>query len=377
MKLKSLLVLLVAVVFIFAISCKEKAKETAPAKVEVKAQGQAVEKVEAKEAEEKEGEEEKGEKEEAAEKGQEQAKKAKVELPAAVEKAVKDNVPGAEIEIMTVEKEAGIALYDIEFKAGKGEIEVAEDGTVMDVATIIAMKDVPKAAADAIQKAAEGGTIKQLERSEVRAEIKKEGEKGTIVKLASPKYVYEAEIVKGNQTGEIQVDPDGKIVEALKWAAESEKEEQAENEETEEAAESQKAAVDLKILPEAVLSAFKTAYPNAVIKGTSKETEKGVTYYEVESVDGTLNRDLLYTADGKAAEIEEGVKPTDLPPAIQQTLAKQYPGAKVLKAEKLTKGEQKLFELQLQVKDKTESVTIDPNGKIIEKTGGAEPAKKK
>jgi hypothetical protein len=224
MKLKSLLVLLVAVVFIFAISCKEKAKETAPAKVEVKAQGQAVEKAEAKEAEEKEGEEEKGEKEEAAEKGQEQAKKAKVELPAAVEKAVKDNVPGAEIEIMTVEKEAGIALYDIEFKAGKGEIEVAEDGTVMDVATIIAMKDVPKAAADAIQKAAEGGTIKQLERSEVRAEIKKEGEKGTIVKLASPKYVYEAEIVKGNQTGEIQVDPDGKIVEALKWSTSGEKE---------------------------------------------------------------------------------------------------------------------------------------------------------
>jgi hypothetical protein len=227
MKLKSLLALLVAVVFVFAISCKEKAKETAPAKAEVKAQGQAVEKAEAKEAEEKEGEEEKGEKEEkeeAAEKDQEQAKKAKVELPAAVVKAIKDNVPDAEIDIMDVEKEAGIALYDIEFKGGRGEIEVAEDGTVMDIATIIALKDVPKAAADAIQKAAEGGTIKQLEKSEVRAEIKKEGEKGTIVKLATPKYVYEAEIIKGNQTGEIQVDPDGKIVEALKWSTKGEKE---------------------------------------------------------------------------------------------------------------------------------------------------------
>ena len=227
MKLKSLLVLLVAVFFVFAISCKEKAKESAPAKAEVKAQGQAVEKAEVKEAEEKEGEEEKGEKEEkeeAAEKDQEQAKKAKVELPAAVVKAIKDNVPDAEIDIMDVEKEVGIALYDIEFKAGKGEIEVAEDGTVMDITTIIALKDVPKAAAEAIQKAAEGATIKQLEKSEVRAEIKKEGEKGTIVKLASPKYVYEAEIVKGNQTGEIQVDPNGKIVEALKWNTTGEKE---------------------------------------------------------------------------------------------------------------------------------------------------------
>jgi hypothetical protein len=224
MKLKSLLVLLVAVVFVFAISCKEKAKEEAPAKAEVKAQGQAVEKAEAKEAEEKEGEEEKGEKEEAGEKGQEQAKKAKVELPAAVAKAIKDNVPDAEIDIMTVEKEAGVALYDIEFKAGKGEIEVAEDGTVMDIATIISMTDLPKAAAEAIQKAAEGAAIKRLEKSQVRAELKIEGEKGTIVKLASPKYVYEAEIVKGSQTGEIQVDPDGKIVEALKWSTKGEKE---------------------------------------------------------------------------------------------------------------------------------------------------------
>jgi hypothetical protein len=226
MKLKSLLVLLVAVVFVFAISCKEKEEEEAPVKAEVKAQGQAVEKAEAKEAEEK-GEEEKGEKEEKeeeAEKSQEQAKKAKVELPAAVAKAVKDNVPDAEIDILTVEKEGGIVLYDIEFKAGRGEIEVAEDGTIMDIATIISMTDLPKAAAEAIQKAAEGATIKQLEKSEVRAELKIEGEKGTIVKLASPKYVYEAEIVKGSQKGEIQVDPDGKIVEALKWSAKGEKE---------------------------------------------------------------------------------------------------------------------------------------------------------
>ena len=243
MKLKNLLAILVAIIFVFAISCKEKEEEEAPAKAGVKAQGQAVEKAEAKEAEEEEKEEEKGEKEEEAEekedeeekgekeekeeeaeKDPEHAKKAKVELPAAVAKAIKDNVPDAEIDILTVEKEGGIALYDIEFKAGKGEIEVAEDGTVMDVATIISWADLPKAAAEAIKKATEGATIKQLEKSEVRAELKIEGEKGTIVKLATPKYVYEAEIVKGNQMGEIQVDPDGKIVEALKWNTKGEKE---------------------------------------------------------------------------------------------------------------------------------------------------------
>lgn len=155
--------------------------------------------------------------------GKKQEKQAKIELPSAVNKAVRDNVPNAEIDKLDVEEEAGIKLYDIEFKAAKGEIEVAEDGTVMDIATIIQMKDVPKPAAGAIQRAVEGAKarIKQLEKSEIRAEIQTEGKKGKIVKLATPKYVYEAELVRGNQTGEIQVAPDGKVVEALKWGAES------------------------------------------------------------------------------------------------------------------------------------------------------------
>jgi hypothetical protein len=167
--------------------------------------------------------------------GKSEGKNAKVKLPAAVAKAIKDNRPDAEIDKMEVEKEAGIVLYDIEFKAGKGEIEVAEDGTVMDIATIIEMKDVPKAAADSIQKAAQGAKIKQLEKSEVRAEIQKEGEKGKIVRLASPKYVYEAELVKGKETGEIQVAPDGKVVEALKWSTEGSKEKEEKGEKQEKA----------------------------------------------------------------------------------------------------------------------------------------------
>jgi hypothetical protein len=54
---------------------------------------------------------------------------------------VEDNRPNAEIDKLDVEKEAGISLYDIEFKAGAGEIEVAEDGTLMDIATIIEIKE--------------------------------------------------------------------------------------------------------------------------------------------------------------------------------------------------------------------------------------------
>jgi hypothetical protein len=297
-----------------------------------------------------------------------------IKLPPAVAQAVKANCPGAVIDKMDVEKEAGIALYDLEFKAGRGEIEVAEDGTVMDIATIVALKDIPMPAAIALQKAAAGAKLGQLEKSEVRAEIAKTGGKGTIVKLASPKYVYEAELVQGEKRGEVQVAPDGKIVEGPKWGADEEKEEQmgekkeAEGkEEAEEAGEMKAAAgVDLKVLPQAVLDAFKKAYPKAVIRGASKETEKGVTYYEVESVDGKMNRDLLYTADGKAVEVEEALAPGALPAAVVKALDKAYPGYKILKAEDMLKDGRKLFELEIQVKGKKMGVTLDPTGKIVQ-----------
>ncbi len=303
-----------------------------------------------------------------------QAKKVNVELPPAVAQAVRDNVPNARIERAALEKESGVALYDIEFKDGRGEIEVASDGTVMDIFTVIILKDVPQPAVDAILRAVEGATIKQVEKSEVRAEIRGKGERGMIVKLDSPKYVYEAQLAKGEERAEIQVTPDGKIVETPEWdrgeAIEiNEMEENEDAEEEEEANEEKPAApvADLKILPEAVRNAFQTSYPDAVIKGASQETENGVTVYEVESVDGKMNRDLLYTADGKAVEIEESVAPGALPPAVLQTLAVSYPGYRILKAEDVKKDGRKLFELRIQVKDKKTTVTIDPQGKIIGK----------
>jgi uncharacterized membrane protein YkoI len=314
----------------------------------------------------------------------EPGKKVEAELPPAVAQAVKANCPGAVIGKIDLEKDAGIALYDIEFKAGRGEIEVAADGTVMDVATIVTLKDIPMPAAQAIEKAAAGATIGQVEKSEVRAEVKKVGEKGTIVKLSPPKYVYEAELAKDGKKAEVRVAPDGKVIEAPEWGAgeANEKEEMTrkkEDQEKEEAEEKEEAqekearggkpgapADDLKILPPAVLNAFRASYPKAVIRGASKEIEKGVTYYEVESVDGKMNRDLLYTADGKAVEVEETIAPGALPPAVLQALAKAYPGFKISKAENLLREGRRLFEIQLRAQDKKLSVTVDPSGKIIQ-----------
>jgi uncharacterized membrane protein YkoI len=146
-----------------------------------------------------------------------QEEKAKVELPAAVVKTIEDNVPNAEIAKVEVEEKGGIKLYDIEFKTDQGEIEVAEDGTVIDVVTIITMEEVPETAAEVLKKAIEDATIIRIEKSEVWSELKIEGDVGTIIKLDNPKYVYEAELRKDDQTGEIEVAADGTIIEPLKW----------------------------------------------------------------------------------------------------------------------------------------------------------------
>jgi hypothetical protein len=130
-------------------------------------------------------------------------------LPAAVAKAIDANCPGAEIDKLEVENEAGIKLYDVEFKAGKGEIEVAEDGTVLNVATIIPLEDVPEPVAAVIRKAAGDAFVRAVERSEVRARVDKSAGKGRLVPVTPPEYEYEAELVKG---GEIEVAADGKVI---------------------------------------------------------------------------------------------------------------------------------------------------------------------
>jgi hypothetical protein len=137
------------------------------------------------------------------------------ELPPAVAKVVKQHRPNAVIDKLTVEEQAGTDLYDIEFKGTQGEMEVAADGTIIDIVSIVRMSDLPRAAAEAIQKVTREARAKivRLEKSEVHSEIAG----GRIVRFSRFKYLYEAELVKKGQTGEVTVAPDGTIVEGPKW----------------------------------------------------------------------------------------------------------------------------------------------------------------
>jgi hypothetical protein len=118
-------------------------------------------------------------------------------------------------------------------------------------------------------------------------------------------------------------------------------------------------------LPQAVVSAFKQSYPDATIKTVAKEEEDGTVYYEIESIDGTLGRDILYLADGHVVEIEETVTMDQLPTVVKETLTKQFPSAKVEKAEKIIRDLATTYEFNIENDQEDLEIVMDATGKIL------------
>src|SRR5262249_46780475 len=68
-------------------------------------------------------------------------------VPKAVMDAIKARFPGAEITSVEKEKEGDKVVYDIELKhqGRKYEMDIQEDGTILEVEKEVATKDVPEA----------------------------------------------------------------------------------------------------------------------------------------------------------------------------------------------------------------------------------------
>jgi uncharacterized membrane protein YkoI len=126
----------------------------------------------------------------------------------------------------------------------------------------------------------------------------------------------------------------------------------------------QEQKISAKKVPPAVLNAFKSSYPNATIKGFAREKENGKVFYEIESKDGDVGRDVLYNPDGSVAEIEETVVVSDLPAAIRESIKSKYPNAVIIKAEKTIQGEKIGYEVIARQGRKRISVEFDADGNV-------------
>lgn len=129
----------------------------------------------------------------------------------------------------------------------------------------------------------------------------------------------------------------------------------------------QETRVSAKRVPPAVIAAFKSAYPQATIRGYAREKENGKVYYEIESMEGQTTRDVLYNPDGTVAEVEESIALTDLPAKAQEAIRSMSPKAVVTKAEKITRGEVTEYEAHVKQGKKRREIKFDASGKLLKK----------
>ena len=117
-------------------------------------------------------------------------------------------------------------------------------------------------------------------------------------------------------------------------------------------------------VPAAVITAFKNSYPKATIRGYAQEKENGKVFYEIESREGTTQRDVLYNADGTVAEVEESIPASDLPADAQQAIKQKYPRAVIVLAEKTIAGDTVGYEVSLRNGKKRIGMEFDSSGKV-------------
>lgn len=90
-------------------------------------------------------------------------------------------------------------------------------------------------------------------------------------------------------------------------------------------------------LPLAVEKTVAANSEGATIKGFSTETENGQTTYEAEMVVKGHSKDISMTADGSLVEVEEEVAMQSLSPEVQAGLQAKAGKGKIGKVESITK----------------------------------------
>jgi len=119
-------------------------------------------------------------------------------------------------------------------------------------------------------------------------------------------------------------------------------------------------------LPSSVRDAITSSFPEGIIHDVSLEDENGTDVYEAEIVENEHKYDVQISLDGEILEIEQEIEPENLPETIAESIYAEYPGAGILIAEKVTRGQVTVYEVEVLSSGRKIEVEIDDNGKIIE-----------
>jgi hypothetical protein len=90
-------------------------------------------------------------------------------------------------------------------------------------------------------------------------------------------------------------------------------------------------------LPPAVEKTVAAQSSGAVIRGFSREKENGQTYYEAEMIVNGHSKDILIDPNGTVVEVEEQVTIDSLPADVKAGLTAKAGSGKILKVESIKK----------------------------------------
>jgi hypothetical protein len=103
------------------------------------------------------------------------------------------------------------------------------------------------------------------------------------------------------------------------------------------AASAQEKKIKRSDLPPAVEKTVAAQSAGATIRGFSSEVENGQTLYEAEMMVKGHSKDVLMAADGSVVEVEEQVALDSLPAEVKAGLQAKAGKGKILKVESITK----------------------------------------
>jgi uncharacterized membrane protein YkoI len=126
----------------------------------------------------------------------------------------------------------------------------------------------------------------------------------------------------------------------------------------------------MKDLPPAVQKAVQAQTAGAQIKGLSKETGKGKTVYEIETIVNGKSRDLTLDAAGTVVEIEEQVALDSIPAEAKAAIEKKAAGGRIKTVESVmivgpAKGSTVVYEAAYAKGGKSHEVQVRADGSDV------------
>ena len=133
----------------------------------------------------------------------------------------------------------------------------------------------------------------------------------------------------------------------------------------EEADSAEEQTVNCDVIPAAVQMAFRKSFPNAAMDHCTEEEEFGEPAYEVASSERNTKRDVLFYSNGALIVVEEAIALADLPKPVRQSWEERFPNDIIVLAEKVTRDNTVMYEIQSLRATKPRETVFDASGREL------------